>query len=449
MNRQHSTSSRGGWKRFRTSVTAFSLAAGAFATPALAAGGFTSATASSQETGNTAAMAIDGNSATRWSADGAGQWVRGDMGAVKPLNGVDIAWFRGNERINLFDISTSTDGSTYTQVFVGISSGKTKDFERFTFPTVNARYVRVTFYGSTQTTWGSITDMAAVAGATVPDPEPEPEEPAPEEPTPEPEPTPTQDKFGVKMLYPTRSGGEQWFLADNATSDKRFDPQDTITRNSDGSWKMKSDKVRMSVFTSTGYSASRIPTYDRDVLASRGYMQAANDWKNIEMTGFIKVNSVSDNSDNFAWYARGGKHNDNHSGCEGSSYKGSLHYDGRVRWQKETWHVSYDQSSYKSGTSALRGRWVGFKSVMRNTKVNGKDAVRLEMYLNENADKVTWKKVYDMVDSGSWGGDASHCGGAVDAMPITWGGPIAVFRWDSARDVDFKWMSVREINPEQ
>jgi hypothetical protein len=281
----------------------------------------------------------------------------------------------------------------------------------------------------------------------VPAPSPAPT-PAPE-PTPAPTP-PTQqgkDRFGVTMLYPSAAGGEQWFLADNATSDSRFDPQNTITRNSDGSWKMKSSKVRMSVFTSTGYSASKIPTYDRDVLASRGYMQAANDWKNVEMTGFIKLNAAQDGSDNFDWYARGGKHNDDNEGCEGSSYKGALHYDGRARWQKETWHVSYEQAPYKPATTALKGRWVGFKAVMRNTPSNGKEAVRLELYVNENADKVTWKKVYDMVDAGDWGGDADHCGGAVGPMPITWGGPIATFRWDNANDVDFKWLSVREIQP--
>ncbi|QDE94198.1 carbohydrate-binding protein [Myxococcus xanthus] len=351
---------------------------------------------------------------------------------------MDIGWHRGNERVNNFVISTSTDGTTFTQVHSGRSSGNTAALERYSFSPVSARYVRITVNGSSMNTWASIAEMQPGTGST-----------PPTDPPTNPPGEQGQDKFGVTMIYPTKSGGEQWFLADNATSDKRFDPQNTISRNSDGSWKMRNSKVRMSVFTSTGYSASKIPTYDRDVLASRGYMQAANDWRNIEMTGFVKVNSVSDVSDNFAWYARGGKHNDNHSGCEGSSYKGSLHYDGRVRWQKETWHVSYNQASYKSGTSALRGRWVGFKSVMRNTKVNGKEAVRLEMYLNENADKKTWKKVYDMVDSGSWGGDASHCGGAVNAMPITWGGPIAVFRWDSANDVDFKWLSVREISPEQ
>ena len=43
--------------------------------------------------------------------------------------------------------------------------------------------------------------------------------------------------------------------------------------------------------------------------------------------------------------------------------------------------------------------------------------------------------------------DASRCGGSVDAMPITWGGPITSYRWDSATDVDFKWLSVREMVP--
>ena len=59
---------------------------------------------------------------------------------------------------------------------------------------------------------------------------------------------------------------------------------------------------------------------------------------------------------------------------------------------------------------------------------------------------VTWKKVYDVTDTGQLGGDTRHCGGSVDGMPLTWGGPIATFRWDSTTDVDFKWLSVRELS---
>ncbi|MBE4753611.1 carbohydrate-binding protein [Corallococcus sp. ZKHCc1 1396] len=290
-----------------------------------------------------------------------------------------------------------------------------------------------------------------VPSQTEPPPGPTSPAPTPTAPLPEPTPAPAPsgvDGFGVTMLYPSKAGGEQWALAEDATADARFVPQGNITRNADGSWKMKSSQVRMSAYPSTGYDAKQIATYDRDVLASRGYMQAANDWKNVEMTGFVKVNAASNTQDNFAWYARGGKHNNNSQGCEGSSYKGGLHYDGRVRFEKETWHVSYDQGAYRPATTPLLGRWVGFKAVMRNVPdANGAEAVKLELYVNENADKVTWKKVYDMTDAGDWGGDAQHCGGSVGAMPITWGGPIATFRWDNANDVDFKWMSVREVQP--
>ena len=53
--------------------------------------------------------------------------------------------------------------------------------------------------------------------------------------------------------------------------------------------------------------------------------------------------------------------------------------------------------------------------------------------------------IYDLTDDGTFGGDASLCGASAPGMPITWGGPIATFRWDSAEDVDFRWLSVREI----
>jgi len=250
------------------------------------------------------------------------------------------------------------------------------------------------------------------------------------------------------MLYPSKSGGEEWFLADDPTKDSRFDPQETITRNEDGSWKMLSDKVRMNVATSAGYKPGDIRTYNRDELAAQGYMQSPRDWKNVEITGFVKVNETSDESDNFAWYARGGRHNDDNGGCEGSAYKGDLHFDGQARWAKETWHVSYEYTPYVTATDSIVGRWVGFKFVIRDTTVDGKKAVKLESFLNDNGDKVTWKKVGEHVDAGDWGGDASACGASEDAMPITWGGPTATYRWDSANDVDFKWLSIREMQPE-
>jgi hypothetical protein len=251
------------------------------------------------------------------------------------------------------------------------------------------------------------------------------------------------DRFGVRMLYPTKQAGEEWFIdMQNPTSDGRFDPKASIAKNPDGSWKMPSDKVRMNVFTSTGYDQSKIPSTNHAQLTSKGYMLSPNDWKDVEITGYVKVNSISAD-DNLAWYARGGKHGDS-DGCEGVSYKGDLFYSGKAQVAKEQLHVNYDKSEEKQAIDSMQGKWVGFKFVMYNIQQNGKNAVRMENWVDQ-ANDGNWAKVFEIVDSGGWGRQGTSCGGSADQV-ITWGGPVATFRWDSATDVDFKFLSVREIN---
>jgi hypothetical protein len=264
-----------------------------------------------------------------------------------------------------------------------------------------------------------------------------------------PPPTGGTDKFGIKELYPTKSGGEEWFMnMVNPQGDSRFNPQNTITKNSDGSWKMKSSKVRMGVYTSSGYSSSKIPTIDHSKILAKGYMMAPNDWKNFEMTMYAKVNKAG-SDDNFAPYGRGGRHTGGGypEGCEGSAYKGDVFFSGKVRFAKEQWHVSYVFTDYKTGTSSIKGKWIGFKFVLYNFQLNGKTAVKMELYLDKNNDG-NFVKVDESVDKGGWGNTGGECNGAPDQI-ITWGGPIATFRWDTATDVDFKNLSVREIQPPQ
>jgi hypothetical protein len=251
------------------------------------------------------------------------------------------------------------------------------------------------------------------------------------------------DKFGVRMLYPTKQGGEEWFIdTEDPTADSRFDPKASITKNPDGSWKMQSDKVRMNVFTSTGYDENKILSTNHGQLLGKGYMLSPNDWKDVEITGYVKVNSISAD-DNFAWYARGGKHGDSDS-CEGVSYKGDLFYSGKAQVAKEQLHVNYDKSEEKQVIDSIQGKWAGFKFVMYNVEKNGKTAVKMENWVDRAGDG-NWAKVFEIVDSGGWGRQGTSCGGSADQV-ITWGGPIATFRWDSATDVDFKFLSVREIN---
>ncbi|HXG05952.1 MAG TPA: hypothetical protein VNI77_01330, partial [Nitrososphaera sp.] len=99
-----------------------------------------------------------------------------------------------------------------------------------------------------------------------------------------------RDKFGVEMLYPTKPGGDEWFMdMDDPNGDEdRFTTKDEITKNSDGSWKVEDGQIRMNVFTRSGYDPEEIETYDQDVLATKGYMQDPNDWKDVEITGYVK-----------------------------------------------------------------------------------------------------------------------------------------------------------------
>ena len=257
------------------------------------------------------------------------------------------------------------------------------------------------------------------------------------------------DKFGIKKLYPTKSGGEQWFMdMNNPQSDSRFNPQNTITKNPDGSWKMKSTKVRMTVYTSTGYDQNDISTLDHSVIASKGYMLAPNDWRNFEMTQYVKVNT-SPSEDNLSPNGRGGRHTGDGppEGCEGSSMKGDVFFSGKVRFAKEQWHVSYVFTSLKTATSSIEDKWIGTKFVVYNFQENGKTVVKTELWL-DTKNNGNFVKVDENVDRGGWGTEGVACGGSPDQI-ISWGGPITTFRWDTATDVDFKYLSVREIAPPQ
>ena len=255
------------------------------------------------------------------------------------------------------------------------------------------------------------------------------------------------DKFGIRAIYPTKQDGEEWFIRpSHPEEDPRFSPQTELIPNPDGSFKVKSTKVRMGVFTSSGYKPNLIPTLEHSKIAAKGYMQSANDWRDVEITGYIKLNSGS--GDNFAWYARGGRHTGFGSpeGCEGVAYKGDLYYDGQTRWTKEQWHTGgYVFSDYLKGMGSIKGKWVGFKSIMYNIDQSDKTGVKLEIWLDKDNTN-QWIKVNERVDTGGWGNNGGECGGTPDQI-ITWGGPIATFRWDSASDVDIRDFSVREIAP--
>ena len=98
---------------------------------------------------------------------------------MRRVSEVGIAWYRGNERRASFDVQVSKDGSNWTRVYRGTSSGKKLDMERVSFSGRDARFVRIVGRGNTMNNWNSITEVglfgrttqAAAKAATVDQPE--------------------------------------------------------------------------------------------------------------------------------------------------------------------------------------------------------------------------------------------------------------------------------------
>ncbi|SDD58741.1 Right handed beta helix region [Paenibacillus sp. UNCCL117] len=116
-----------------------------------------SVTASTHD-GNVPGNTIDGSLATRWSAQGDGQWIAYQLSAAQTVDYVKLAWHQGSSRTSSFDIQLSMNGSTWTTVYSGTSSGGTTGLETVDFPDALAGHIRIVGHGNSVNTWNSITE---------------------------------------------------------------------------------------------------------------------------------------------------------------------------------------------------------------------------------------------------------------------------------------------------
>jgi hypothetical protein len=263
------------------------------------------------------------------------------------------------------------------------------------------------------------------------------------------------DKFGIREIYQTKNGGaaqEWYFNTDNPGNDPRRGGENPYTKfvqkNLDG-WKVRNTEVRYGILTASGYHPKLITTFNQRQLAKKGYMQSLNDWKNVEMTGYFKVNHFTSSTHNGAAHiellARGGRNtNELPKQCEATTYHSNTYETGRVKFEKDLMHtIGYARKDpeKEQAIPKLDGKWVGIKAVFYN--LSNDRGVKLEQWIDQDASN-TWHKVLGFIDNGDWGGGHPNCGGT-DHTIITWGGSIAIFRWDNIDDMDIKDFSVREI----
>ncbi|WP_422359554.1 polysaccharide lyase family 7 protein [Reichenbachiella sp.] len=120
-----------------------------------------SSVSASANDGNVPSNTLDGNLGTRWSANGSGQYITYDLGSIKSVSSMKIAWYKGDQRNSYFKIRAGNTTSTMSDVFnasTSGSSGSTTSLETYSFDAVNARYVRITGFGNSSNSWNSVTE---------------------------------------------------------------------------------------------------------------------------------------------------------------------------------------------------------------------------------------------------------------------------------------------------
>jgi hypothetical protein len=262
----------------------------------------------------------------------------------------------------------------------------------------------------------------------------------------------TLDKFGIKKIYPTAQGGNEWYVnMEDPASDPMFRNLETMRRQPDGSWQVdggSNGQARLEVWSPVNQK-----------------------WLNVEITMYAKM--VSGSNELLQLYSRGGHHTSKDE-CLGSAYKARLYGDGQAKWVKEVNHPAYtsNKGSVDVTDKPLKGRWVGFKAVIYNFVENGKTYVRMESYIDDDVTdskgnlviRNNWKRASVVEDRGGWATNDSDFNPSCaplnkdstkkyrqrDEILNMPGGTstqnIAAFRSDDLT-WNFKYLSVREIQP--
>jgi beta-galactosidase len=113
------------------------------------------ASADSQQAGNSASNANDGNTGTRWCANDGNlnHWWQVDLGAVLNLSGDEVLWEK-NGAVYDYTVAVSTNNTTWTTVVNKGANTSTAQDQTDSF-IASGRYVRITVTGLTGGDWAS------------------------------------------------------------------------------------------------------------------------------------------------------------------------------------------------------------------------------------------------------------------------------------------------------
>ena len=118
--------------------------------------------ASESQDGNPAVQAMDGSLATKWAAEGPGQWLRIRLEQETELKSVGLSFTSGDTRLYQFELQTSVDGENWTTVYSGTNSKTTAGIEIYELTPTRANYFRFLGNGSDVNMWNNINEITGL-----------------------------------------------------------------------------------------------------------------------------------------------------------------------------------------------------------------------------------------------------------------------------------------------
>ena len=118
--------------------------------------------------GHTPANIADGNIKTRWAANGEA-WVQLELDKAQSIENIVLVPFKADERRLKFSVSYSEDGKNWTKLADNlVTSANATNGEKFTFPAVNARFIKLDTFGTDVNKWSAINEVSFNSAAPLP-----------------------------------------------------------------------------------------------------------------------------------------------------------------------------------------------------------------------------------------------------------------------------------------
>jgi len=261
------------------------------------------------------------------------------------------------------------------------------------------------------------------------------------------------DVFGIDELYPSAPNGglwtsEHWAGGDGYDLTDRIDDHDPLGisgMRGEGNLEVTGDGELL-----MGGSQPRIYIYPSD----------AGPWRDIEVTVYYqRVNDAATAWAGLVVGARSGPEGHGDDPCDAHTYYSRLRHDGATDFEKELMH---SPSSTQSSIDAEEvwppdgelpfDTWIGWKFVIYNLPDG--ESVKLESYrdMTEGEAGGDWQLLNETIDDGGWFTETDceeHSPENGESDMIQLEGGTTFIRNTDVTEARYKWVSVREIAPNQ